>query len=107
MARALRRGFKRHHRRYGYRCIQAELSDAGVVCAAARIRRLMAARGLRAIQPKHYVPKTSDGRADKPSPNLLAGQPLPEMPNRARAAKSVPWLSTATWRERPLIFLSP
>ncbi len=42
----------------------------------------MASRGLRAIQPKNYVPKTSDGRADKPSPNLLAGRPLPAVPNR-------------------------
>jgi putative transposase len=77
--------FKRHCRRYGYRRIGAELADAGLVCAPARIRRLMAARGLRAIQPKNYVPKTSDGRADKPSPNLLTGHPLPATPNRAWA----------------------
>ena len=69
--------FKRHRRRYGYRRIGEELSDAGVVCAPDRIRRIMRQRGLRAIQPKTYVPKTSDGRADKPSPNLLLDQPLP------------------------------
>lgn len=45
----------------------------------------MTQRGLRAIQPKNYVPKTSDGRADKPSLNLLANQPLPEAPNRVWA----------------------
>ena len=44
--------FKRHRRRYGY-------------------RRIMHERGLKALQPKTYVPRTSDGRADKPSPNLL------------------------------------
>lgn len=77
--------FKRHRRRYGYRRIREELADRGVVCSAARIRRIMAQRGLRAIQPKNFVPKTSDGRADKPSPNLLAGQPLPEAPNRVWA----------------------
>jgi putative transposase len=69
--------FKRHRRRYGYRRIGVELSDAGVICAPDRIRRIMRQRGLRAIQPKTYMPKTSDGRADKPSPNLLLEEPLP------------------------------
>lgn len=77
--------FKRHLRRYGYRRIGEELADRGVVCAPARIRRIMIRRGLRAIQPKNFVPKTSDGRADKPSPNLLAGAPLPDAPNRVWA----------------------
>ena len=77
--------FKRHRRRYGYRRIGEELADRGVICAPARIRRLMAQRGLPALQPRNYVPKTSDGRADKPSPNLLTGHPLPEAPNGAWA----------------------
>ena len=77
--------FQRHRRRYGYRRIGEELSDAGVVCAPDRLRRLMRARGLRAIQPKTYVPKTSDGRADKPSPNLLLDQPLPPKPDQVWA----------------------
>jgi len=45
----------------------------------------MAQRGWHAIAPKTFVPKTSDGRADKPSPNLLSGQPLPTVPDRAWA----------------------
>jgi transposase InsO family protein len=77
--------FKRHRRRYGYRRIREELADRGVVCAPARIRRIMTQRGLHAIQPKNFLPKTSDGRADKPSPNLLVGQPLPQAPNRVWA----------------------
>ena len=77
--------FKRHRRRYGYRRIREELADRGVVCSASRIRRIMAQRGLRAIQPKNFVPRTSDGRADKPSPNLLAGQAPPQAPNRVWA----------------------
>ena len=77
--------FKRHRRRYGYRRIRDQLADQGITCAPARVRRLMAERGLKAIQPKTYVPKTSDGRADKPSPNLLLGQPLPELPNQVWA----------------------
>ena len=77
--------FRHHRKRYGYRRLRAELSDRGVTCAPARIRRLMAQRSLRALQPKNFVPKTSDGRADRPSPNLLAGQPLPAAPDRAWA----------------------
>ena len=77
--------FRRHRRRYGYRRLSAELSDRGLTCAPARIRRLMAQRGLHALQPKSFVPKTSDGRANKPSPNLLSGQPLPTTPDRAWA----------------------
>jgi len=45
----------------------------------------MAQRALRALQPKHYLPKTSDGRADQPSPNLLEDQPLPCAPDHAWA----------------------
>ena len=77
--------FRRHRRRYGYRRVGEELSDGGVTCAPARIRRLMAQRALRALQPKNFLPKTSDGRADKPSANLLSGQPLPAVPNQAWA----------------------
>jgi putative transposase len=44
-------------------------------------------RHLRAIQPKSYTPKTSDGRADKPSDNLLLGQPRPEKSNQVWAGE--------------------
>lgn len=77
--------FKRHRRRYGYRRVWKELTDQGVTCAPVRVRRVMRERGLKALQPKTYVPRTSDGRADKPSPNLLLDQPLPEQPNKVWA----------------------
>jgi putative transposase len=77
--------FRRHRRRYGYRRLAEDLCDRGVRCAPARIRRLMTQRALHAIQPKKFVPKTSDGRADKPSPNLLSGNPLPDAPDLAWA----------------------
>lgn len=77
--------FKRHRRRYGYRRIWRELADSGFTCAPARVRRLMAERALKAIQPKTYVPRTSDGRADKPSPILLEGKELPKRPDRVWA----------------------
>ena len=90
--------FKRHRRRYGYRRIHAELADQGIICAAARVRRIMEERGLRAIQPKTYVPKTSDGRADKPSPNLLLEKPLPAQPDKVWAG-DITYIPTADgWR---------
>jgi putative transposase len=87
--------FKRHRRRYGYRRIWQELTDQGLVCAPDRVRRIMTERGLKALQPKTYIPRTSDGRADKPSPNLLLGQPLPEKPNQAWAG-DITFIPTAT-----------
>jgi putative transposase len=77
--------FRHHRRRYGYRRLAVDLDDQGVTCAPARIRRLMAQRSLHALQPKNFLPKTSDGRADQPSPNLLGGQPLPDAPDRVWA----------------------
>jgi transposase InsO family protein len=87
--------FRRHRRRYGQRRLCAVLAERGHSCAPARVRRLMAQRGLRALQPKNFLPKTSDGRADRPSPNLLAGQPLPDVPNRAWAG-DITFIPTAS-----------
>ena len=77
--------FKTHRRRYGYRRVGQELRDQALVCAPSRVRRLMKQRGLKAIQPKNFVPKTSDGKANQPSPNRLKDQPLPELPNQVWA----------------------
>jgi putative transposase len=89
--------FRRHRRRYGYRRLAADLADRGVTCAPARIRRIMAQRALHAIQPKNFLPKTSDGRADKPSPNLLSGMPLPALLDRAWAGDITFIPTSAGW----------
>ena len=87
--------FKLHRRRYGYRRIRCELADRGITCAPARVRRIMKERSLKALQPKTYVPRTSDGRADKPSPNLLEGKELPDRPDRVWAG-DITFIPTAT-----------
>lgn len=87
--------FKRNRRRYGYRRIQHELGDQHIVCASSRLRRIMRQRGLRAIQPKNYLPRTSDGRADRPSANLLAQQPPPRQPGQCWA-EDITFIPTAT-----------
>src|ERR1043165_8276234 len=82
MGERIARIFHHHRQRYGYRRISQELHDVGIVCAPARVRRLMKARDLRAVTPRRFTPRTSDGRADKPSPNLLENQPMPTGPNQ-------------------------
>jgi putative transposase len=58
----------------------------------------MTQRGLQALQPKTYLPQTSDGRADKPSPNLLLDQALPDQANRVWAG-DITYIPTAEgWR---------
>ena len=76
------RVFKDNQRRYGYRRIHSELGDQGMACSAARVRRLMKERGLRALTARKFVPVTSDGKANQPSPNQLLDQPVPNAPGK-------------------------
>ena len=66
--------FERHSRRYGVRRIVAEVQATGHMYGRRRVRRIMQAEGLRAIQPKSFVPRTTDSRhGARMSPNLLPG----------------------------------
>jgi putative transposase len=87
--------FHHHQKRYGYRRIREDLQEQKVVCAPCRVRRIMRERGLHARTPKHFVPRTSDGRADKPSPNLLLDQPLPKRTNEVWAG-DITFIPTAS-----------
>ena len=73
--------FQEHRRRYGYRRIYQELKESDQVCGPNRVRRLMKEHSLKASQPRRYQPRTSDGRADAPTPNLLVDQSSPQHPN--------------------------
>lgn len=73
LTRELRQGkqvkecFEFHQRRYGSRRIAAELKIGRFL-----VRRLMREQDLKAIQPKSFVPKTTDsGHNARISPNLL------------------------------------
>ena len=69
MIRAL---FWKHRRRYGARRIASDLADLGLACGRRRVARLMKEQGLRAIQPKSFVPKTTNSKHRLGySPNLL------------------------------------
>ena len=69
---AIRVTFWRHRRRYGARRIAKELADREIVCSPQRVAKILKTQGLRAIQPKSFVPKTTDSRHGLGySPNLL------------------------------------
>lgn len=97
LATHIERIFKEHRRRYGYRRITDQLADEGLKCSPERTRRLMKENDLEAIQPKNYVPRTSDGRADKPSPNLIAKEGLPQKPNAVLAGDITHIPTTKGW----------
>ncbi len=79
LAPLVRAVFWKHRRRYGARRIARELADQGEPCSPRRVAKLLKIQGLRAIQPKSFVPKTTDSRHTLGySPNLLIELPEPE-----------------------------
>jgi putative transposase len=64
--------FREHHRRYGARRIVADLQEKGYKIGRYQARSLMKKQGLIAIQPKSFVPKTTNSQHGMGrSPNLL------------------------------------
>lgn len=84
LARArVREVFWQHSRRYGSRRIAAELNAEGAQIGRHRVRRIMREENLRAIQPKSFVPRTTDSRhTGRISPNLLLDAALPVAPGK-------------------------
>ena len=71
--------FRKHKRRYGVRRIARELRKRELTCSERRVARVMKTLGLRAIQPKSFVPKTTDSRHRLGySPNLLLEAKSPD-----------------------------
>ena len=70
--------FTLHKRRYGIRRLVPELLDQGLKIGHYKVRRILHKKGLKAIQPKSFVPRTTDSRHPYPiSPNLLKGKAFP------------------------------
>lgn len=75
--------FLEHRRRYGVRRLVAELKDQGVEIGAYKVRLVLRKHGFQAIQPRSFVPKTTDSRHPYPiSPNLLLDSAFPVGPNQ-------------------------
>ncbi len=62
-----------NRRRYGARRITAALNKEGIKIGKFQVRRWMREQGLKAIQPKPFVPKTTDSNGVKAASNLLQG----------------------------------
>jgi len=84
IAGAVKRVFDFHGRRYGWRRIKEDLKGEGVEAGRHQIRQRMREQGLIAIQPKSFVPKTTQGRPGMGrSPNLLLEESnLPTAPGQ-------------------------
>lgn len=74
--------FEDHRRRYGTRRIVAELKAGEVKTSRYKVRKVLKERGLKAIQPRSFMPRTTDSRHPYPvSPNLLLEREAPQKPN--------------------------
>jgi len=69
---AVIKSFQTHRRRYGVRRLVPELREQGMLVGPYRVRKILRKHGLKAIQPRSFVPKTTDSRHPYfISPNLL------------------------------------
>ncbi len=88
--------FSLHRRRYGSRRLVSELKDRGLTVSRDFVRKVLADNQLRPIQPRSFVPRTTDSRHTLGySPNLLLDRPRPTGPNQV-------WVSDITARAAPL-----
>jgi transposase InsO family protein len=79
---AVRETFEQHRRRYGVRRIVVELQEKGLNIGSYRVRQVMQKNGLKAIQPRSFVPRTTDSRHPYLiNPNWLLERPFPMSPN--------------------------
>ena len=98
-------------KRYGSRRIKAAIAEKGIELSRKTVAKLMQEQGLKAIQPKSFVPKTTDSSHGKRvAENLLLNQ---EGYPTFRATKpDQVWVSDITylplksgkWRVPPTLF---
>jgi len=78
LAKELEHTFEAHKRRYGSRRLYRALQNKGYSVGRHRVRRLMQLLSLQAIQPRSFVPKTTQADDSRSrSPNLLLDRVLP------------------------------
>ena len=71
----MRSVFSDHKRRYGARRIAAQLKAQGKAMGRWRVRKQMKNLALKAVQPRSFVPETTDSAHGKRnSPNLLINE---------------------------------
>lgn len=74
--------FRQHKRRYGSRRICKDIEQKGGKVSRYKTGKVLRQYGLKAIQPRSFVPKTTESRHPYPiSPNLLLERSLPKVTN--------------------------
>ncbi len=106
MAAKVKAVFWVHRRRYGSRRISAELKGQGIRAGRYRVRSLMNEQGLRSIQPRSYVPKTTVSDNRRASPNLLI-EAKPSQPKAVLVGditylplQNGKWCYLASWQDK-------
>jgi len=88
---ALVKAFGVHQRRYDTRRLQVALREKRHRVGRQRLRTAMRRRGLRALQPKIFTPRTTDSTHGlRCAPNHLLDQPKPTRANQV-------WVSDITY----------
>ena len=83
--------FDDHKRRYGTRRLRVELRERGHQVGRQALRTGLRRHGRKALQPKSFVPRTTDStHGQRCAPNLLLDQPRPTQANRV-------WVSDITY----------
>lgn len=74
--------FAEHRRRYGVRRIVEELKEKALAAGKYKVGQVLNKHGLKAIQPRSFVPRTTQSRHPYPiSPNLLLEHCTATKPN--------------------------
>ncbi len=102
---AVREAFAYHSQRYGACRLRVEMQAEGHAVGRWRIRRVLKPHGLRAQQPRSFVPRTPDSDpAARAAPNRLLA---PTAPNRVWVGditylpkQGGGWLYLAVWLDR-------
>ena len=83
--------FDHHKRRYGTRRLQVELRETSHRMGRQALRMGVRRHGRKALQPKSFVPRTTDStHGRRCAPNLLPDQPRPTQANQF-------WVSDTTY----------
>ena len=82
LAKEVKQVFEEHRSRYGAIRISKELQARGIKIGRHQTQTLMKLQGLVAIQPKSFIPKTTNSNHNLGrSPNLLLDRNSPTRPN--------------------------